>query len=144
MEGRQSQIYLQEIWGLRKVTKQNAFLETTPGTFYLAKQFDAKAILLQKSRKMKLMNSIGNSERESMMSLKTKWNSILHPIWEEKKNRQFTNWLRKNNKIHVINDTDKNLGPENADKSDGINKRKRQLFDFLTYSKFSKTEMESF
>ena len=72
MEGRQSQIYLQEIRGLRKVTKQNVFLETTPGTFYLAKQFDAKAILWQKSRKMKLMNSIGNSERESMMSLKTK------------------------------------------------------------------------
>ena len=139
MEGRQSQIYLQEIRGLRKVTKQNVFLETTPGTFYLAKQFDAKDILWQKSRKIKLMNSIGNSERESMMSLKTKWNSILHPIWEEKKNRQFTNWLRKNNKIHVINDTDKNLGPENADKSDGINKRKRQLFDLSTYSKFSKT-----
>ena len=44
MEGRQSQIYLQEIRGLRKVTQQNVFLETTPGTVYLAKQFDAKAI----------------------------------------------------------------------------------------------------
>ena len=28
---------------------------------------------------------------------------------------QIKNWLRKKTKIHVINDTDKNLGPTNTD-----------------------------
>ena len=41
------------------------------------------------------------------------------------------------NKVHVINDTDKNLGPVNADKYDVIMKCKRQLFDFMTYHKSS-------
>ena len=39
------------------------------------------------------------------------------------------------NKIHVINDTDKNLGPTNADYSDVIKECKRQLFDIATYLK---------
>ena len=58
----------------------------------------------------------------------------------EKRNKLVT----EKNKIHVINDTDKNLGPANADKSDIINKCKRHLFDVATYLKSSKTEMETF
>ena len=33
------------------------------------------------------------------------------------------------NEVHVINDTDKNLGAAIADKEDVINECKRQLFD---------------
>ena len=48
------------------------------------------------------------------------------------------------NRIHVINDTDKNIGPANADKSDVIKGCNRQLYDVDTYSKLSIAEMESF
>ena len=52
--------------------------------------------------------------------------------------------ITEKNKIHVINDTDKNLGPANADKSDLIKECKRQLFDVLTYLKLSEAEMKTF
>ena len=73
-------------------------------------------------------------------------NEIRFYIQSERKRKAGTSQTDygKQNKIHVINDTDKKLGPANADKSDVINECKRQLFDVLTYSKLSKTEMESF
>ena len=46
------------------------------------------------------------------------------------------------NKIHVINDTDKNLGAAVTDKEDVIVECKRQLFDINTYLKLSLEEME--
>ena len=49
--------------------------------------------------------------------------------------------VNKNN-IHVINDTDKNLGAAVADKEDVIIECKRQLFDINTYLKLSSEEME--
>ena len=52
--------------------------------------------------------------------------------------------ITEKNKIHVVNDTDKNLGPANADKSDVIKECKRQLYDVNTYLKLSKEEMELF
>ena len=52
--------------------------------------------------------------------------------------------ITEKNKIHVVNDTDKNLGPANADKSDVIKECKRQLFDVTTYAKLSKVEVETF
>ena len=69
---------------------------------------------------------------------------MVNPIWVGKKKRALHKLVTEKNKIHVINDTDKNLGPANADKSDVINKCKRQLFDVSTYLKLSKTEMETF
>ena len=60
------------------------------------------------------------------------------------KKRALHKLIEEKNKIHVTNDTDKNLGPANADKSDVINECKRQLFDVATYLKLSKTEMETF
>ena len=62
----------------------------------------------------------------------------------EKEKRALHKLITEKNKIHVINDTDKNLGPANADKSDVITECKRQLFDALTYLKFSKSELENF
>ena len=44
--------------------------------------------------------------------------------------------------MHVINDTDKNLGAAVADKEDVIIECKRQLFDVNTYLKLSLEEME--
>ena len=46
------------------------------------------------------------------------------------------------NEIHVINDTDKNLGAAVADKEDVIVECKRQLYDINTYLKLSLEEME--
>ena len=58
-----------------------------------------------------------------------------------RKRKTGTSQIRyEKNKIHVINDTDENVVPANADKTDVINQCKRQLFDVTTY----KAEMESF
>ena len=76
------------------------------------------------------MENLVKSDVSSNLSEKEKW--ALHKLIMEK------------NKIHVINDTDKNLGPANADKSDVIKECKRQLFDVLTYLKLSKEEVEIF
>ena len=46
------------------------------------------------------------------------------------------------NEVHVINDTDKNLGAAIADKEDVVNECKRQLFDIKTYIKLSLEQME--
>ena len=46
------------------------------------------------------------------------------------------------NEVHVINDTDKNLGAAIADKEDVVNECKRQLYDIATYFKLSIEQME--
>ena len=46
------------------------------------------------------------------------------------------------NVVHVVNDTDKNLGAAIADKEEVISECKRQLFDINTYLKLSLEEME--
>ena len=46
------------------------------------------------------------------------------------------------NEVHVINDTDKNLGAAVADKKDVIIECKRKLFDVNTYLKLSLEEMK--
>ena len=46
------------------------------------------------------------------------------------------------NVVHVVNDTDKNLGAAVADKKDVIVECKRQLYDINTYLKLSMEEME--
>ena len=55
----------------------------------------------------------------------------------KKEKRALHKLVTEKNRIHVINDTDKNLGPANADKSDVINECKRQLYDVDTYNKLS-------
>ena len=77
-----------------------------------------------------IVENLAKSDINSNLSVKEK--RALHKLITEK------------NKIHVINDTDKNLGPANADKSDVIKECKRQLFDVLTYLKLSKEEVEIF
>ena len=62
----------------------------------------------------------------------------------KKEKRALHKLVTEKNRVHVINDTDKNLGPANADKSDVINECKRQLYDVMTYSKLAFEEMESF
>ena len=62
----------------------------------------------------------------------------------KKEKRALHTLVTEKNRVHVINDTDKNLGPANADKSDGIKECKRQLYDVDTYLKLSKEEMEMF
>ena len=51
--------------------------------------------------------------------------------------------ITEKNKIDVVNDTDKNLGPVNVDKCDVIRECKRQLFDVVKYRKLS-AEVKTF
>ena len=48
------------------------------------------------------------------------------------------NLIRAKNKSIVINDTDKNMGAADADKTDVISECKRQFGDMKTYLKFRK------
>ena len=45
------------------------------------------------------------------------------------------------NEIHVVNNTDKNLGAAISDKEDVVNECKRQLYDIATYFKLSLEQM---
>ena len=58
----------------------------------------------------------------------------------EQEKRALHKLVTEKNHVHVINDTDKNLGPANADKSDVVS----QLYDVTTYSKLSLEEMKLF
>ena len=61
----------------------------------------------------KLPSNAGGNLPARQQNLSVKEKRALHKLITEK------------NKIHVINDTDKNLGPANADKSDVIKECKR-------------------
>ena len=119
-------------------------METTRGTYCLNKQFHLKIYFVAKESSKEIdefcwqlrdgINDIieNNVQFDNTSNLSIKEKRALHKLITEK------------NKIHVINDTDKNLGPANADKSDVIKECKRQLFDVLTYLKLSKEEVEIF
>jgi hypothetical protein len=128
----------------RRLQNSLFFVETTPGTYCLNKQFHLKNYFVAKESSKEIdefcwqlrdgindiVENLAKSDINSNLSVKEK--RALHKLITEK------------NKIHVINDTDKNLGPANADKSDVIKECKRQLFDVLTYLKLSKEEVEIF
>ena len=61
-----------------------------------------------------------------------------------KQKRALHKLIAEKNKVHVINDTGKNLGPANADKCDVIMECKRQLLDVATYLKLSTEEVKTF
>ena len=54
------------------------------------------------------------------------------------------NLIRAKNKSIVINDTDKNMGAADADKTDVIKECERQLGDMKTYLKNSEEELKQF
>ena len=120
------------------------FSETTPGTFCLDKQFHLKKHFVAPHTFNEVdefcwqlrdgINDIieNNVKFDNTSNLSVKEKRALHKLITEK------------NKVHVVNDTDKNLGPANADKTDVIKECKKQLFDVTTYLKLSKKEMENF
>ena len=60
------------------------------------------------------------------------------------KEKRSLNLLIKNRNVKVcVNDTDKNLGPISADKSDVIQECHRQLYDIITYNKISWEEAKN-
>ena len=120
------------------------FVETTQGTYFLNKQFRLKNYFVAKES--------ANEIDEFCWQLRDGINDIVENVVQSdvssnlsgKEKRALHKLIMEKNKIHVINDTDKNLGPANADKSDVIKECKRQLFDVLTYLKLSKEEVEIF
>ena len=65
-------------------------------------------------------------------NLSTKEKRALHKLIAEK------------NEVHIIIDTDKNLGPANANKSNIIMECKRQLFDIVSFLKLSAEKAKVF
>ena len=120
------------------------FVESTTGTYCLNKQFRLKNYFVARES--------SNEIDEFCWQLRDGINDIVENLAKHdvtsnlsgKEKRALQKLITKKNKIHVINDTDKNLGPANADKSDVISECKRQLFDVMTYLKLSKDEVETF
>ena len=128
----------------RRLQNSMFFVETTPGTYCLNKQFCLKNYFVARDSSPEI--------DEFCWQLRDGINDIVENFAKndvnsnlsEKEKRALHKLITEKNKIHVINDTDKNLGPANADKSDVITECKRQLFDALTYLKLSKSELENF
>ena len=60
------------------------------------------------------------------------------------KQQRSLNMLIKNRNVKIcVNDTDKNVGPISADKSDVIKECQRQLYDIITYNKISWEEAKN-
>ena len=62
----------------------------------------------------------------------------------KKKKSALRNLILAKNKSIVINDTDKNMGAADADKTDVISECERQLRDIKTYLKISEEELKQF
>ena len=123
---------------------QNAmfFVEKEPGTFCLDKQFRLKSYFVAKET--------FNEVDEFCWQLRDGINEMVenHVKFDcvsnlsKKERTALIKLIAEKNKIQVINDTDKNLGPANADKCDVISECKRQLFDVATYKKLSAEEVK--
>ena len=62
-----------------------------------------------------------------------------------KKEKRSLNVLIKNRNVKIwINDTDKNLGPISADKSDVIKECQRRLYNIITYNKVTWEQAKQF
>ena len=128
----------------RRLQNSTFFVETTAGTYCLNKQFRLKNYFVARDSSPEI--------DEFCWQLRDGINDIMENFAKndvssnlsEKEKRALHKLITEKNKIHVINDTDKNLGPANADKTDVITECKRQLFDALTYLKLSKSELENF
>ena len=100
------------------------FSETSPGTFRLDKQFHLKSHFVLKET-FNEVHEFCWLLRDGISDLVIKF--IKHDSTSnlcEKEKRALHKLVTENNCVHVINDTDKNLGPANTDKSDVINECK--------------------
>ena len=128
----------------RKMQNKMFFSESSPGTYQLNKQFHLKTYFVSKET----FNEVDEfcwllrDGISDLVEKYVKFDSTTNLCKKEK--RALHTLVTEKNRVHVINDTDKNLGPASADKSDVIRECKRQLYDVDTYLKLSKEEMELF
>ena len=120
------------------------FSEISPGTYRLDNKFHLKSHFVSPET-FNEVNEFCWLLRDGISDLVE--NIIKHDSSSnlgKKEKRALHTLVTEKNRIQVINDTDKNLGPANADKSDVINECKRQLYDVDTYVKLSLEKMEKF
>ena len=119
-------------------------METSPGTYRLDNRFHLKSYFVPPETFNKV-NEFCWLLRDGISDLIEKFIKFDSTSnLGKKEKRALHKLVTEKNHIHVINDTDKNLGPANADKSDVINECKRQLYDVMTYSKLSLEEVKLF
>ena len=128
----------------RRLRNKMYFLETSPGIFCLDKQFHLKNRFVAENTHNEVDVFCWQLRDGIIELIENQVKFDVRTNLSGKEKQAFHKFVTERNKIHVIIDTDKNLGPVNADKSDVINEYKRQLFDISTYLKLSKTEMETF
>ena len=120
------------------------FTETKPGVFERNAKFKLKSNFVANIQ-YKEIDMFGWRVREKI-------NEVIERMIKQKfgqniSNKEKTalgNLIRTKNKSIVINDTDKNMGAADADKSDVISECERQLGDIKTYLKISEEELKQF
>ena len=121
----------------RRIQNSMFFSDISPGTYRLDNKFHFKSHFVSPET-FNEVNEFCWLLRDGISELVekcTKHDSSSNLGKKEK--RALHKMVTEKNRVHVINDTDKNLGPANVDKSDVINECKRQLYDVMTYSKLS-------
>ena len=128
---------------LRRMQNKVYFTEVKPGVYKRDSKFKLKTDFVA-HKQYKEIDAFGWRIRERI-------NSVIESMKNEKSSQNISNKEKtalrnliktKNEKI-VINDTDKNMGAADADKSDVIFECIRQLGDVKTYSKRSETEIKN-
>ena len=117
------------------------FTETTPGTFVKNKNFHIKNNWWANEQYNEIDNFCYNI-RDGIANLIDGHNEMLKQNLSNKEFSELQKIVVNKNVVHVVNDTDKNLGAAVADKTDIIVECKRQLYDIHTYLKLSMEEME--
>ena len=97
------------------------FLETSPGTYHLNNKFHLKSHFVSPET-FNEVNEFCWLLRDGISNLVenyVKFDFTTNLCKKEK--RALHTLVTEKNRVHVVNDTDKNLGPASADKSDVIN-----------------------
>ena len=129
---------------IRRMQNKVYFTETKPGIFEKNPKFRVKTSWEAETIN-KEVEAFGWRVRDRISEMiESKIHDTIGQNISNKEKTALRQLIRaKNNKI-VINDTDKNMGAADADKSDVISECERQLGDMETYLKILEEELKQF
>ena len=119
----------------RRMANKVFFEETIPGTFVKNKNFHIKGDFWTEERYNEI-DCFCYNIRDGIANLIQEQNVVLKQNLSKQEFKALQKMIVTKNEIHVVNDTDKNLGVAISDKEDVVDECKRQLYDIATYFNF--------
>ena len=120
----------------RRMSNKVFFEEISPGTFVRNKNFHLKGNFWTDNRYPEI-DSFCYNIRDGIANLIDEQKSVLKQNLSKQEFTELQKIIVNKNEIHVVNDTDKNLGAAISDKEDVVNECKRQLYDiYMTNNKY--------